>query len=162
MSGESKAGAGVGGAGAASAGTGTGAGVGAGTGGLVPFPASPLQLLNQAGFDLSVGMPFAQPIRLIDRARIAGTTHVPGIEELAAGLLPGDRLPLRREPDNAYDHRAIVVTTPQGDKLGYLSVDVNDIPSRLMDAGKELYAQVLSVSHRGSYTFIEVEVYLHD
>ena len=150
------------GAGAAGAGAGAGAGVGAGAGGLVPLPSSPLQLLNQAGLDLSVGMPFAQPIRLIDRARIAGTAHVPRIDELAAGLLPGDRLPLRREPDNAYDRRAIVVTTLQGDKLGYLPVDVNDIPSRLMDAGKELYAQVIAVSRRGSYTFIEVEVYLHD
>lgn len=131
-------------------------------GGLAPIAGSALQLLNQAGLDLGVGKPFSEPIRLIDRARVAGASRIANISALTADLLPGDRLPMRREPLNAYDHRAILITTPKGDALGYLPVDVNDIPSRLMDAGKELYAQVISVSHRGSYTFIEVEVYLND
>lgn len=131
-------------------------------GGLAPIAGSTLQLLNQAGLDLGVGKPFSEPIRLIDRARVAGASRIANISALTADLLPGDHLPMRREPLNAYDHRAILITTPKGDTLGYLPVDVNDIPSRLMDAGKELYAQVISVSRRGSYTFIEVEVYLND
>lgn len=131
-------------------------------GGLAAVPSSPLQLLNQAGIDLSVGKPFAEPIRLIDKTRVAGTTYVSNIKELTSQLLPGDRLPLRREPLNSYDKRAVLVQTPDGDKLGYLPVDVNDIPSRLLDAGKEMYAQLLSVSQRGKYTFVEIEVYLND
>lgn len=130
--------------------------------GLATVAPSTLQVLKGAGLDLGLGKPFADPIRLIDKARVAGTSYVADIEELASGLLAGDRLTLQREPLNMHDKRAIKVLSPDGNKLGYLPADVNDIPSRLMDAGKELYAQVLDTGRRGKYTFIEIEVFLND
>jgi hypothetical protein len=39
---------------------------------------------------------------------------------------------------------------------------VNDIPARLLDAGKELYGSVVDVERRGSWTRIRMDVYLDD
>jgi hypothetical protein len=137
------------------------------TGDLAPLTGSMgglLALLGEGGQSggLAVPKPFSQPVRLIDAVAVAGTTHVPGIERIAAGLHPGDRLRFERDPGNAHDARAVKVFSPGGERVGWLPVDVNDIPARLMDAGKELYGSVVDVERRGSWTRIRMDVYLDD
>ena len=93
---------------------------------------------------------------------IAGTTHVVGIEELEPFLKPGDRLELIRIPDNPSDPNAIKIYTRDRVKLGYVPRKENHILARLMDAGKLLYARILSKQGQGDWLQIEIEVYLND
>lgn len=45
----------------------------------------------------------------------------------------GERLTLRREPDNGYDSHAIEVLTQQGKKLGYIPKHSNQVIAKLLD-----------------------------
>jgi len=114
------------------------------------------------GSALDVPKPFVQPICLIPQTRVAGTSHVEGIDELAQALHEGDRLRLQRDARNGYDRWAIKVFDQAGRRLGFVSADVNEIPARLMDGGKRLYAQVTDVSQRGSWWKIEIGVWMDD
>lgn len=110
----------------------------------------------------SVPKPFSEPICLVPTTRVAGTTHVEGIDELAGTLTKGDRLRLERDADNKYNEWSIRVLDGDGHHLGFVSVDVNEIPARLMDGGKRLYGEVTSVELVGKWWKIGMGVWLDD
>ena len=92
---------------------------------------------------------------------VAGTAYYDA--EAAAGRLrPGQRLALRRQPENRYDALAIEVLGPEGHRLGYVPRRRNEMPARLMDAGKRLSARTESMARRGSWLHIQVSLYLED
>ena len=96
--------------------------------------------------------------------RLAGV-HVAGTayyDAAAGGLRPGQRLLLRRQPRNRYDAFAIEVFGPAGRKLGYVPRRRNEMPARLMDAGKRLFARTESVEKRGNWLNIRISLYLED
>jgi len=75
------------------------------------------------------------------------STYVAGTDRYEApaidgGLSGGAELVLRREPDNAYDARAVSVWTEGGRKLGYVPRIHNQAIAHLMDAGLATIAQV--------------------
>ncbi len=115
-----------------------------------------------SGSALDVPKPFSQPICLIPETRIAGTTHVEGIDELAERLTKGARLELVRDAENRYDRWAIKVRNDKGERLGFVSADINEIPARLMDGGKRLFAEVTDIELRGSWWKIGIRVWLDD
>ena len=111
---------------------------------------------------LEVPKPFSQPICLVPQTRVAGTMHVTGIDELAGKLSEGDRLRLERDPGNTRDRWAIRVFDGEGNRLGFVPADINEILARLMDGGKRLYAEVADVELRGSWWRIGMGVWLDD
>lgn len=119
-------------------------------------------LESLAGAGLSVGDPFRNPILLLDHCVIAGTTHIDNMDQLASTVSEGSKLQLVREPDNLHDRWAISVRNADDSHLGYLPCDCNQIPARLMDGGKALYAVVTQKSLRRTWHRIEVGVYLDD
>ncbi len=114
------------------------------------------------GSALEVPTPFSQPICLIPDTRVAGTTHVANIDELASRLEEGDQLRLERDVDNPHGHWSIRVLDGQGNRLGFVPADVNEIPARLMDGGKRLFGQVTDIERRGSWWRIGMGVWLDD
>lgn len=64
--------------------------------------------------------------------------------------------------ENEYDERAIMIKNENGDKLGYIPRDKNEILSRLMDAGKLLYGEVYDKELVGSWWRIMIRVFLDD
>ena len=74
---------------------------------------------------------------LLARLHVGGTAYYDA-EAAADRLRPGQRLALRRQPENRYDALAIEVLGPEGHKLGYVPRRRNEMPARLMDAGKRL------------------------
>lgn len=87
--------------------------------------------------------PFSRDIFLM-KTNTAGCGHVIDIEVHLEKMQQGQKLILLREPENPYDKRAILVM--DGDfKLGYVPRKDNGILSRLMDAGKYLYATADSI-----------------
>ena len=114
---------------------------------------------NKNGID--IGKPFSQEIFLIE-VQIAGTTHIDNIDILEPKLTEGVEVQFFREPNNQYDAKAIIVKDKEGNKLGYIPRDKNEILSRLMDAGKLLYGKVKTKEKIGEWIKIEMEVYLKD
>ncbi len=124
---------------------------------------SVLSLIHgDGGAALGVPKPLSQPIVMVPKTRVAGTTHVPGIHAAAKGLCVGDELRFEREPGNGADEWAIKVFSPTGERLGYVSADVNEIPARLMDGGKRAFGRVTGVGEVGAWVRIGMEVLLDD
>jgi hypothetical protein len=105
---------------------------------------------NAGGTPLSVPLPFQSSIVLFEDARIAGTTHIHGMDAIAEGLDVGMPLRLEREPGNLADHWAIKVFA--GDvRIGYVPADINEVLARLMDGGKVLSAKLTDKQKVGNY-----------
>ena len=120
-----------------------------------------LGLLHGKGGDLAVPKPFEKDIFLFD-THVAGTSYVAGIQELGPHLNVNDRLGFFREPENLHDPKAIVVKNADGVKIGYVPRADNAIFSRLMDAGKLLFARITKKELRGKWLKIEIKVFLHE
>ncbi|MBE6811295.1 MAG: restriction endonuclease [Ruminococcaceae bacterium] len=118
-------------------------------------------LFHGKGGGLSIPKPFEKDIYLFD-SYVAGTTHIPGIEELEPHLNVDDKLNFYREPDNKYDPKAIVIKNSDGIKIGYVPKEDNVIFSRLMDAGKLLFGRITQKEKKGKWLKINIKIYLHE
>lgn len=117
-------------------------------------------LINQeTGLDLP--KPFERDIYLFD-SHVAGTSHIDNIESIGEQLKDGDRLVFYREPDNETDPQAIRIETLKKEKIGYVPRQDNIIFSRLMDAGKVLFAKVVEKELLGKWLKIKIKIYLHE
>jgi len=139
----------------------TGTGASTAGGALALTPAAGILSLFRGGTGGGLPVPFEQNIYLTD-AHVAGTTHVPNIRELEPALIIGERLSFQREPDNAADPLAILIKNAAGEKLGYLPRAKNEIPARLMDAGKLLYGVIEGKEFHGEWLKITMKVWLND
>ena len=120
-----------------------------------------ISLLHGKNGELTITKPFEQDIFLFD-TYVAGTTHIEGIEELAEHLNIDDKLNFFREPDNNYDHKAIVIKNDDGIKIRYVPKDDNVVFSRLMDAGKLLFGKITAKEIKGKWVKINIGIYLHE
>ncbi|WP_055078317.1 HIRAN domain-containing protein [Lagierella massiliensis] len=116
-------------------------------------------LKNEVGLDLP--KPFERDIYLFD-TYVAGTTHIDDIENIGIKIKEEDRLVFYREPENPHDPQAIRIETLGKEKIGYVPRQDNIIFSRLMDAGKVLFAKVIEKEMRGSWLKIKIKIYLHE
>jgi len=67
-------------------------------------------------------------------------------QEIARGCRGGERLTLRREPDNPQDANAVAVFRANGEQVGYLSAGVAEQLAPLLDAGAPVTAEVSEVT----------------
>ena len=131
------------------------------TGGLVAIPTTALSQGRDGNAGLSVPMPFAQRIVLVEDTYVAGTTHVEDIDEVVAGMRVGQELALERDVANAFDPWAIRVLCA-GRRIGFVSCDTNELLARLMDGGKRVGATVTEFERLGRWHKIHMEVFLDD
>ena len=118
------------------------------------------QLLQKSVTGKALRIPFAQDIMLA-RMHVAGTEYYEA-EEVAERLSSGQRFNLQREPENVHDEFAIEVLTTEGHKLGYIPRQYNEIPARLMDAGKRLFVKMESLKKRSQWLEIRLSLYMED
>ena len=104
--------------------------------------------------------PLQNEIHLFD-SFIAGTTHLED-ESVLKKLQVGDKLLFRRDPNNRFDDKAILVLNKDKEKLGFIPEKDNTIFARLMDAGKMLGGKVTEIKQKGSFTQIAMGIYLVD
>lgn len=116
---------------------------------------------DAAGTPLSVPVPFQNAIVLIEDTRVAGTTHIRDIDEIAAGLDAGATLRLERELGNLVDRWAIKVYAGNT-RIGYVPADCNEMLARLMDGGKALSAKLTAKEKIGTWNKLHMEVSLDD
>jgi len=120
-----------------------------------------ISLLHSKNIDLTVPKPFEREIFLFD-THIAGTSYIEGIQDLGPRLHLDDKLDFFREPNNPHDNKAIVIKNADGVKIGYIPQADNVIFSRLMDAGKLLFAKIISKEIVGNWVKITIRVFLHE
>ena len=116
---------------------------------------------DAAGMLLSVPMPFQNKIVLLEDTRVAGTTHIQGIDAVVHTLAVGAELRLEREPGNLADAWAIRVFAGS-DRIGYVPADCNEVLARLMDGGKVLSAKLTGKEKVGNWNKLHMEVSLDD
>ena len=104
--------------------------------------------------------PFAQEVDLLN-CNIAGTTFL-NLKDIEPKLKKNQLLVLKREPKNKYDDTAILMLTEDGQKLGYVPQEKNEILSRLMDAGKLLFGRLDEKNWVGRWLRLDIQVYLRD
>lgn len=120
-----------------------------------------IEYLMKTGSGLDLPKPFERDIYLFD-TYVAGTTHIKGIEKIGESLKDDDRLVFYREPENEHDPQAIRIETLGKEKIGYVPRQDNVIFSRLMDAGKVLFAKIVEKEMRGKWLKIKIKIYLHE
>jgi len=103
--------------------------------------------------------PLVKEIHLFDTF-VAGTSYVD--KEVLKAAKVGDGLALRREQDNRFDNKAILVLNSENKKLGYIPEKDNVVFSRLMDAGKLLTGKIKRINWKGDFSKIEISIYLQD
>jgi hypothetical protein len=104
--------------------------------------------------------PFVQEVELLN-CNIAGTTFI-DLKDIEPNLKKNQLLVLKREPKNEYDDKAILILTEDGQKLGYVPQERNEILSRLMDAGKLLFGRLDEKNWVGRWLRLDIQVYLRD
>ena len=104
--------------------------------------------------------PFVQEVELLN-CNIAGTTFL-NLKDIEPKLKKNQLLVLKREPKNKYDDKAILILTEDGQKLGYVPQEKNEILSRLMDAGKLLFGRLDEKNWVGRWLRLDIQVYLRD
>jgi len=104
--------------------------------------------------------PFVQEVELLD-CNIAGTTFL-NLKDIEPKLKKHQLLVLKREPKNNYDNKAILILTEDGQKLGYVPQEKNEILSKLMDAGKILFGRLDEKNWFGRWLKLDIQVYLRD
>ena len=104
--------------------------------------------------------PFVQEVELLN-CNIAGTTFL-NLEDIEPKLKKHQLLVLKREPKNEYDGNAILILTEDGQKLGYVPQEKNEVLSNLMDAGKLLFGKLNEKNWVDNWLKLDVQVYLRD
>ena len=104
--------------------------------------------------------PFVQEVDLLN-CNIAGTTFL-NLKDIEPNLKKNQLLVLKREPKNENDDKAILILTEDGQKLGYVPQERNEILSRLMDAGKLLFGRLDEKNWVGRWLRLDIQVYLRD
>ena len=120
-----------------------------------------IEYLIKIGKEIDLPKPFERDIYLFD-TYVAGTSHIEGIENIGESLKEGDRLVFYREPENEHDPQAIRIENLKGEKIGYVPRKDNVVFSRLMDAGKVLFAKVIEKEMKGKWLKIKIKIYLHE
>ncbi len=104
--------------------------------------------------------PFVQEVELLN-CNIAGTTFL-DLEDIEPDLKKHQLLVLKRETKNDYDDNAILILTEDGQKLGYIPQEKNEVLSNLMDAGKLLFGRLNEKTWVDNWLKLDVQVYLRD
>jgi len=108
-----------------------------------------------------IPVPFVREVFLLE-SHIAGLGFIHAVERKTGHLKAGSSLVLRREPKNPYDALAIRIQNERGEKLGYVPRRDNPILSRLMDAGKLLYAKVKEKKLTEDWLSVSIQIYMRD
>ena len=104
--------------------------------------------------------PFVQEVELLN-CHVAGTTFL-DLDDIESKLTKKQLLMLKREPKNKNDDKAILILTEDGQKLGYVPKEKNEVLSNLMDAGKLLFGRLDKKKWVDMWLKLDIQVFLRD
>lgn len=98
--------------------------------------------------------------KFINFTTVVGLYYRSDKEAIIADLHEGDRLYLKREPDNEYDSMAVAVYDSKSRQMGYLPKESNTFMATMMDAGQEFICRLFSFSKSQGNANIAIEIFL--
>ena len=119
-----------------------------------------LEIVRTSLTNKGLPKPFVQEVELLD-CNIAGTSFL-DLDDIEPKLKKHQLLMLKREPNNEYDSNAIIILTEEGQKLGYVPQEKNEVLSKLMDAGKLLFGRLDEKNWVDDWLKLDIQVYLRD
>ena len=119
-----------------------------------------LEIVRTSLTNKGLPKPFVQEVELLD-CNVAGTSFL-DLDDIEPRLKKHQLLMLKREPNNEYDNNAILILTEEGQKLGYVPQEKNEVLSKLMDAGKLLFGRLDEKSWVEDWLKLDIQVYLRD
>ena len=124
--------------------------------GIIKLSPELLALIGTGGVNALT--PFTREIFLLDIV-VAGTTYCEQIDEIENELLPETILKMIRQPQNEYDELAIGVYF-NNIRIGWIPQELNEVISRLMDAGKAFFCRINSVKRKNKWVKIDAKIYM--
>ena len=118
-----------------------------------------VSIINDSGITTLIE-PLVKEIFLFD-TYVAGTSYIEE-KEVFQSLKVNDHLILRRDKENKFDEKAILVLNEKKIKLGFIPRKDNEIFSRLLDAGKLLTGTVKEINIKGDIYKIKININLID
>ena len=106
--------------------------------------------------------PFSGEVLVFHDVAVAGTRNVFNIDDIVYELEIGTRVKLIRDVGNLSAKWAVKVFDSKERMFGFLASDVSEPISRLLEAGKAMFAKVQDVENKGGWYQILLEVYLDD
>lgn len=128
---------------------------------LIPANTSFPFLFHIANAEQTLPMPFTREIFLLN-CHIAGTNFRPEIAEIEPTFKVGAKFQLQREPQNKFDELAIAIYDSNKNHLGFVPQAKNEVLARLLDAGKQLSAQLVAKQWNDSWLKLDIEIFLND
>ena len=122
---------------------------------ILPVTPGLLALLSQTNTGVS---PFTQEIFLLEIV-VAGTSFCKEMATIEPSIVPEKILNMKREPNNKYDQFAIAIYC-DSIRLGFVPAEMNQVCSRLMDAGKLFFCRVVSKNWKNKWLQIRANVYM--
>ena len=119
-----------------------------------------LEIVRTSLTNKGLPKPFIQEVELLD-CNVAGTSFL-DLDDIEPKLKKHQLLMLKREPNNEYDSNAIIILTEEGQKLGYVPQEKNEVLSKLMDAGKLLFGRLDEKNWVDGWLKLDIQVYLRD
>ena len=119
-----------------------------------------LEIVRTSLTNKGLPKPFVQEVELL-ACNVAGTSFL-DLNDIEPKLKKHQLLMLKREPNNEYDNNAILILTEEGQKLGYVPQEKNEVLSKLMDAGKLLFGCLDEKSWVDDWLKLDIQVYLRD
>lgn len=102
--------------------------------------------------------PFTREIFLLDIV-VAGTSFCEEIDTLEPELIPETKLKMLRHPKNEYDELAIGIYYNES-RIGWVPQEMNEVISRLMDAGKAFFCRITSTKRKNKWLKIDAKIYM--
>ena len=122
---------------------------------ILPLSPGLLAMLSKGTEDIT---PFRREVFLL-KIIVAGTTHCKDIQLVESEIIPEKVLTMKREPRNKHDEFAISVYCGET-RIGYVPAGLNEVCSRLMDAGKMFFCRVISKEWKNQWLRIESNIYM--
>ncbi|MCE5205959.1 MAG: HIRAN domain-containing protein [Porphyromonadaceae bacterium] len=102
--------------------------------------------------------PFTREIFLLDIV-VSGTSFCKQIDILEPQLNPGTVLKMIRHPENEYDELAIGIYFREM-RIGWVPQELNEVISRLMDAGKAFFCRIQSCKRKNHWLRLDAKIYM--
>lgn len=117
------------------------------------------ELLSIIGHGTEMSLqPFSREIFLLE-ITVAGTSYRDEIYDVEPLLKEGTVLRMIRQPDNEYDELAIAIYY-EDTQIGWVPRRMNEVISRLMDAGKAFFCRVVSVKDIDAWVKVKGRIYM--
>ena len=122
---------------------------------IIPLSPGLLAILSKGASGI---VPFRREIFLLE-ITVAGTTFCSDIHKADKEIAPEKVLTMKREPDNKHDEFAIAIYV-EDIRIGYVPAELNEVCSRLMDAGKMFFCRVISKEWKNEWLRIKANIYM--